>query len=125
MRASRVVALVGATLVLATGCGDAREASRSATAPTDYTARGTPAGYQREDIAAVREIATTFSRSPRAGLGGQACVHLTGEEHLRLDRMGGCGGVLNRRLGDRLAASGEIVATAIRVTVSEAPPGPR
>lgn len=42
-------------------------------------------------------------------------MHLTGEEHLRLDRMGGCARVLNRRLGDRLAPSGEIVATDIRV----------
>lgn len=110
----RMASLLGVVLAAAVGCGDAREDSRPATAPTDNPARGTPPGYQREDIAAVREVAFTFFRSPRVDLAGQACVHLTGEEHLRLDRLGGCARVLNR-LGERLVHGHEIIATDIRV----------
>lgn len=115
LRARRVVSVSAVALVAAAGCGETgEEGSRPARDP-DPAARGTPAGAQREDIAVVRSVATTFFRSPRAERAGQACVHLTGEEHLRLDRMGGCARVLNRSLGDRLAPSGEIVATGIRV----------
>lgn len=118
MRARRLVSFSVVALVAAAGCGEAREASRPATTPKPPAgpeARGTPAGAQREDIAVVRSVATTFFRSPRSERAGQACVNLTEDEYLRLDGMGGCTRALKRRLGDRLAPSGEIMATDIRV----------
>jgi hypothetical protein len=102
---ARVVAMTGAAaLVCVAGCGSGSGSSRHAAAP----------GGRSAAIIKVREVAYSFFRPTKVGDGGRACVELTAEEHVRLDRAGGCAKVLSR-YGHRFLPGQELVVTHIAV----------